>query len=117
MIEMYSQGDPKFMGILTVILICLLVLCGFTIVKKSDKQQVEKTIQLLKYLGALGLVLGILGQLIGLYNALSVMESVQGVSPAIVYGGLKVSIITTLYGLVIFIAYLICAMILRQVRS
>ena len=116
MFEMYSQGDPKFMGILTLILACLIVIFLVAIVKKTDEHQLNKSIQLLKSLGTLALVIGILGQLIGLFNAFSVMESVQGVSPAILYGGLKVSMITTMYGLVIFIANLLCAMVLRRFR-
>jgi len=48
-------------------------------------------------------VVGILGQLLGLYQAFSVIEAAGAISSAILAGGLKVSMIPTLYGIVIFL--------------
>lgn len=72
-----------------------------------------------RFFGMLALVVGVLGQLIGLYEG---MKSIAGsggeVSQAILAGGIKVSSITTLYGLVIFIvAHLIWFLLDIQVRS
>ena len=94
------------MGILTLILLSLL----------GDEKQLNQSIQWLKSIGTLGLVVGILGQLIGLYSAFSVMETTGGISPAILAGGLKVSLVTTLYGLLIYIIYLVCSMILKRIQ-
>lgn len=116
MFEMYSQGAPIFMGILSLILLSLLVVFVMSIMKKGDEKKLNHSIQLLKSIGTLGLVFGVLGQLLGLYSALSVMETAQGISPTILYGGLKVSMITTLYGLLIFIIYLGCSLILRRIQ-
>jgi len=44
------------------------------------------------------------------------METTQGISPAILASGLKVSLITTLYGLLIYIIYLVCSMILKRIH-
>jgi biopolymer transport protein ExbB/TolQ len=48
------------------------------------------------------MITGILGQLIGLMTAFSAIEKASDISPAIVAGGLKVSMITTLYGIFIY---------------
>jgi biopolymer transport protein ExbB/TolQ len=49
------------------------------------------------------MITGILGQLIGLYMAFVAIEQAADISPAIVAGGLKVSMITTLYGVFIYL--------------
>ena len=47
------------------------------------------------------MITGILGQLIGLTEAFKAIEAAMDISPAIMAGGLKVSMITTLYGIII----------------
>ena len=114
MFKLFSQGGPLFMGILTLILLALLAVFVTSLLKKGDEKQLLQSTQWLKSLGTLGLVVGVLGQLIGLYSAFSVMETSQGISPAILAGGLKVSLITTLYGLLIYIIHLLCSMLLNR---
>ena len=101
------------MGILTLILLVVLVM-GVTnaiIVFNNNSGLNEKMNQHLsriKSVGLFGLVFGILGQLIGLYSAFVQIQAMGNVSPAILAGGIKVSMITTIYGIIIFlIAYLI----------
>ena len=65
----------------------------------------------LKEFGLLGLSVGVLGQLIGLYQAFSVLEGFEeamgeAAGEGLIAGGLKVSLTTTLYGLVIYIVSL-----------
>ena len=86
------------------------------IIKKRDDKQLLQSIQWLKSLGTLGLVVGVLGQLIGLFSAFSVIETSQGISPTMLASGLKVSMITTLYGLIIYITYILFSMILKRVK-
>lgn len=113
MFNLFSEGGPLFMGILTLILLSLLAVFVMAIIKKGDEKHLNQSIQWLKSIGTLGLVVGILGQLIGLFSAFSVMETTHGISQTILAGGLKVSLITTLYGLLIYIIYLVGSMILK----
>ena len=117
MFKIFSQGGPLFMGILTLILLSLIAVFVVSLIKKGDKHQLLQSMQWLKSLGTLGLVVGILGQLIGLFSALSVIETSQGISPAMLVSGLKISLITTLYGLLIYIIYLLCSMFLKYVQK
>ena len=52
--------------------------------------------------GLFAAITGITGQLVVLYYAFSAIESAGDISPAMVIGGIKVSMITTLYGILIF---------------
>lgn len=116
MFKLFSQGGPLFMGILTLILLALIAVFVLSLLKEGDENQLSKSLQWIKSIGTLGLVVGILGQLIGLYSAFSVMETSQGISPSILAGGLKVSLITTLYGMLIFIVHLVCSMVLKRLK-
>jgi hypothetical protein len=98
MMELFNQGGPLFMGILTVTLLGVL----WTFWKGGA----------LKELGLLALAVGVLAQLIGLYHAFSVMEGSEA-SQGVIAGGLKVSLTPTLYGLMIYIL----SVVLRAVRT
>lgn len=59
-------------------------------------------------MGLFSLVFGILGQFLGLYQMLSYVESAGDIAPYLIYGGLKVTMISTLYGIIIFlISYIV----------
>ena len=90
MIDLFYQGGPLFMSVLTLVLLGVLV-------------SFWKFPNWTKELGILALALGILGQIIGLYSAFKGIEQMGEVSQAMMAGGLKVSSITTIYGLLIYI--------------
>ena len=93
MLDYFYMGGPLFMGMLTLIFIALVVAA---VLKKDVKE-----------IGLLAIALGILGQLIGLMGAFEGIEAMGGVSQSILVGGLKVSSITSIYGLLIYIVSLI----------
>lgn len=100
------------MGILTLLFLGILAITTFKasqILRKDIAYETTFRHQLtyIKSIGLFTLVFGIFSQLLGLYQAFSVIEQVGNISPAILAGGLKVSMITTLYGVSIFlISYL-----------
>lgn len=107
------MGGPLFMGILTGLLFIILVIAVFylVIIVRKDYKNLEETRKRLRYIKSIGLfalVTGILGQMIGLFSAFTAIEQAMDVSPAIMAGGLKVSMIAPMYGMVIFlVSYLL----------
>lgn len=100
------------MGILTVILIAMIAwaIYQFLPVLLNKEINVTKTASRLKHIktiGTFGLLTGILGQLIGLYAAFSVLEAHGDISQSLLAGGLKVSTISTVYGVLIFLLSLL----------
>jgi len=96
------------MGILTLIFFVILAIAvfNFVLILKKDFKDIEETRKKLSYLKSLGLfalIAGILGQMIGLYEAFSVIEKVSDISPSLLAGGLKVSMITPIWGALIFL--------------
>ena len=120
MLDLLFQGGPLFMGILTIlffIIIFLSIKNGVKLFGNSTPDQANylSKIKLIKSIGLLALIIGILGQLIGLYSAFSVMEGLEeGISTAILAGGLRVSMITTIYGVIIYVTSLLIWMGLRS---
>lgn len=100
------------MGILTAIGLAVFISIALYFYKK------KASLMLIKELGFLALVIGIFGQLIGLFEAFKAIEGMEvQVSTAIIVGGLKVSMITTLYGMLIFILTRIFSLAVVKMQS
>lgn len=104
--DLFVMGGSLFMGILTILLVIILatsIYFGLSIVsgKAEEKKNFSHRLTYLKSLGLFTMITGILGQLIGLTEAFKAIEAAMDISPAIMAGGLKVSMITTLYGIII----------------
>lgn len=110
------------MGVLTAVLIIMVAWAVYhflPVLLKKDLN-IEKTRARLKHIktiGSFALVTGILGQLIGLYMAFSAIEQAGDISPSLMMGGLKVSMITTLYGILIFLLSLLLWLVLDLVAT
>jgi len=96
------------MGILTTVLFVILAIgiYNLILISKKDYKDLMETRKKLKYIKSLGLfafVAGFMGQLLGMYQALNLIEKAGSISPGILAGGLKVSMITPLYGMLIFL--------------
>lgn len=107
MIDLFFIGGPLFMGTLTIILIAVVSMAVYIAIQKKKDVENPLADSWVKELGILGLVIGIFGQFIGLYQAFSAIEEMGSVSQSMLAGGLKVSSITSIYGLVIFILAII----------
>jgi hypothetical protein len=103
MTDLFYMGGPLFMGILTVILFAVLATTALLFLKESSELPRGISVELVKELGIFGLVTGIFSQFLGLYEAFNAIEQMGTVSQSMLVGGLKVSSITTIYGLLIFI--------------
>lgn len=96
------------MSILSGLLILMLawaIYNFFPLLSDSGKLKEKASHRLvhIKSIGLFAMITGILGQLIGLYSAFSAIEAAADISPAIIFGGLKVSMITTFYGIFIYL--------------
>lgn len=103
MIDLFYMGGPLFMGILTIILIAAVAVAVYIFVQGGREEGKALSATLVKEIGIFGLIFGIFGQFMGLYQAFIAIEQMGSVSPALLAGGLKVSTITTLYGMIIFV--------------
>lgn len=123
MLELFYQGNVIFMGILTILLLIVITMAVYRMIQISkggadDLVTFRHLLVRIKSVGLFALVFGIFAQLLGLYQVFSHIEQGGEVVPAILAGGLKVAMIPTVYGVIIFlISYLIWLGLDNQVAN
>tara|TARA_Y100000816_G_C26089548_1_gene575554 strand:- start:1762 stop:2061 length:300 start_codon:yes stop_codon:yes gene_type:complete len=90
MLQLFLDGGVLFMSLLSI----LLFMVCFAFNTHSDK---------LKTYGNVAVTTGILGSLFSLRSAFDVILKMGSISPAILSSGLKIALISTMYGLLIYI--------------
>lgn len=105
MFKMIFIGSPLPMGILTLVFLAMLISMVLALLNRQSDLRTKriKYLEIGKAIGLFALVLGIFFQLIGFYMAFERLEMVGEVSPGVLFGGLKYSMITTIYGAGIFL--------------
>jgi biopolymer transport protein ExbB/TolQ len=108
MFDLLFQGGILFMGILTLLLLVILamaVIMGLHIFtgKRGVTEKIRHQLTYIKSVGLFALIFGILGQAIGLYEAFIDIEKMESISPSLLAGGLRVSSLTSIYGIIIFL--------------
>jgi len=123
MLELFYQGGLLFMSILTLIFLTMPIVAfkkGLSVFGKDSsksKSELREGINYIKAIGLFALIIGVLGQLIGLYSAFATLEGGTSISSPVMAGGLRVSMITTLYGWLIYIvSYLIWLLLSWRLR-
>ena len=107
--KLLYEGGPVFTYPMTILFLVNLVLIARNLAylygsRFRDENSAGKWIDPVKYIGIFLLAAGILGQVIGLYSAFEVIESGKiEISPELLAGGIRVSSITTLFGLGYFL--------------
>lgn len=107
MIDLLRSGGLLFTAPLTVLAGLVLLLaarCAIIIYKGGDASSALKA---LFHTGLFSFFFGILGQTLGLYQMMGAVERAGDVAPALLAGGIKVSTISSLYGLIIVAAALV----------
>jgi hypothetical protein len=99
--NLFHMGGPIFMGILTIILIAVIATAVFCLLQQRKESSDRISAGLVKEIGLFGLIVGIFGQFLGLYSAFSMIEKAGTISQELLISGLKISSITTIYGLII----------------
>ncbi len=114
----FMEGGALFMSL---ILICLLISIYFTVKSILNiKTNIEISKKMLKHIsdsGTLGLALGVMGAFIGLITAFDVLEATGEAAPSIIAGGLKVALLSPLFGLFTFSVSKLAILILRIIQK
>ena len=116
--DRFLEGGVLFMSL---ILICLLISIFYTVKSilkiKTDKEASKKILKHISDSGTLGLALGVMGAFIGLVSAFDVLEATGAAEPSIIAGGLKVALLSPLFGLFTFSVSKLAILILRIIQK
>ena len=114
----FMEGGALFMSL---VLMCLLISIYFTVKSLLNiKTNIEISKKMLKHIsdsGTLGLALGVMGAFIGLITAFDVLEATGEAAPSIIAGGLKVALLSPLFGLFTFSVSKLAILILRIIQK
>ena len=114
----FLEGGALFMSL---ILLCLLLSIYFMVksflIPNTDKETSKRMLKHIGDSGTLGLALGVLGAFIGLITAFDVIEATGGAAPSIIAGGLKVAILSPIFGLFTFSFAKLSIMVLRLIQK
>ena len=108
--DLFYSGGPLFMGILTLIAAAMLALAiynGWNIFSHKSSETIPRKLRMIKELGLLALVTGVLATSLGLFAAFDAIQSAGDISLSLMAGGLKVAMITIIYGFFIYILSLL----------
>ncbi len=95
-----NEGGPVFM---VPILIVLLAVITLFVLGLIGKKNIRDTIELNGHLSLFALMWGLLGSTLGLIQAFDAIEGSGEISQPIMAGGLKVALLTTVFGLFCFV--------------
>ena len=110
--DLFFSGGPLFMAVLTVLLIITTAWIIYHLVmaymsKQANPEKLLRRIEFGKSLGLFTMIVGIVGQMNGLYAMFAAIEEVatkgEEIIPALVFGGIKVTMICTIYGILIYL--------------
>ena len=113
--DIYVQGGVPFMHPITLAFVANIVVIILVIIKLIQHKEVNvKWIEAIKQLGGLALVLGAFGTIVGFYLAFSDLERMTETLPFnVISGGIKVALITVIYGLIVHILSLLAYILIR----
>jgi flagellar motor component MotA len=116
--DRFLEGGALFMSL---ILFCLLMSIFFTVKSilkiKTDKEVSKKILKHISDSGTLGLALGVMGAFLGLISAFDILEASGAADPAIIAGGLKVALLSPLFGVFTFLVSKLAILILRIIQK
>ena len=114
----FMEGGALFMSL---VLVCLLLSIYFLVKSLLNiKTNIEISKKMLKHIsdsGTLGLALGVMGAFIGLITAFDVLEATGEADPSIIAGGLKIALLSPLFGLFTFSVSKLAILILRIIQK
>jgi len=110
------------MGMLSIVLLVILAFAVIYVVRlksgnSNSNDQRTNQIGMIKALGLFAFVLGMLGQFLGLFQAFDIISSGMEISPAIMAQGVKVSMVTSIYGMIIFLVSYLLWFVLKSLAE
>ena len=113
--DLHVEGGFIFMAPLSVLLavsVCIVLFIAASLIQKKELSW--RWFDAVKQIGGLAAAWGTLATIVGLYGAFQALEATPEVLPfQVIMGGLKVAVITAIYGLIIFCLSLLAYIILK----
>ena len=115
--SLHIEGGPPYMFPLLLLFVLNIGIFIYILITMIQKKPFNpKWLEAIKQIGGLAAAYGTFGTLIGLFFAFDALEALEVMIPLqVIMGGLKVALVTVLYGLIIFCLSLLAYIILKLV--
>jgi biopolymer transport protein ExbB/TolQ len=118
-VKHFFEGGPSFMFLIYALWLAVIIVSASVLYRifmdKGVTKKLYRQNSWVLFLGSFGFLLGIFGQMIGLFQAMRAIESAGDISPALIAGGFKVSLLAPLYGFGLLLFSGIAWFLLRKV--
>ncbi len=112
--ELHNDGGIVFMVPLSILLTINIGLIIYSIFRLSQKRDVSKFVEAVRQIGVLAAAFGAASTILGLFQAFGALSRGNQVWPfQVIMGGMRVAVITAMYGLFIFCLSLLSYIILK----
>ena len=112
------EGGLTFTLPLLLMWIAVLALFVWQLISRIKRGEVNiKYVDMIVFLGGFSFIFGILGQVIGFYEAAGAIVQAVEISPVLIWGGFKVSLIAPIMGFLIFLTSGILWFILKPSKK
>ena len=109
------MGGMQFMSLITILGLAMLFFTVRSYVKVFVKKETNVAgINYILMFGSLSFIIGLLGQAIGMFAAFEAIYQAADISPGLIAGGIRVSMIAPVYGLFYFILSIPLWMLVRE---
>lgn len=100
--------------IMWIAVIILTVVLAMRLIKDRQNGWVKPLSEIILFAGSFAFLIGILGQAIGIMQMMECIGEMGNIAPAIIARGFLVSMLTTMYGLVLFVVSLFIWFLTRR---
>ncbi len=116
--ELHTQGGIIWMVPIDLLALACLALAIRAHMLIQSKKSATGTIASLQQIGGIAFAWGAFSTLVGLFQAFGALEASQDVIPfPVICGGLKVALITVLYGNLVYLIFSGWALVLKNISS
>lgn len=114
--EFFQMGGTFYMFVITISGILTLFFTMKTVINYFVKKAfVRQGLDMILLFGSLSVVIGLMAQVIGMYQAFGAIYAAGDISPSLMAAGFQISLITPIYGSFYFVFSLLAWGILREI--
>jgi len=116
--ELHDTGGTVFMAPITLLALIIIGIAAYILISSFQKKQIsDQWLESIKQIGGLAAVWGTWSTLIGLLQAFNAIEnSPEEIPFRVICGGMKVALLTVLYGVLVYCFALLFYIILKMFR-
>ncbi len=107
MFKHWIEGGPFFMSLIYIMWIIVIVFVVVSVVSYFSPKSTEKFLlrqsSWILFFGSLAFLTGIFAQMVGFYEAMHAIQQAGDISPALIAGGFRVSLLAPLYGFLLLL--------------